>query len=187
LETARSRTDLGMRVRCVNCRQYKDKEHCVPFGLGWCCDANCRWQAVEKRRRRPTGHDFKTTVDNEGRCGVCGEFWEHQSHKEEHRRVVHPPNRSRKQGIRERDGKRCRFCGTTKALHTHHIIYRSERGSNAEENLITLCLGHHDKVHSNKRHWQPVLLELQRLYYEEHLFLMVGEVEARMKRYGEAS
>jgi 5-methylcytosine-specific restriction endonuclease McrA len=146
-----------MKVRCVNCRQYKDKDFCVPFGLGWCCDANCRWEAVEKRRRRSSPPvDARRTP------------------------VVHRPNGGIKRTVRERDGRRCRFCGTTRALHTHHIVYRSEHGSNDEQNLITLCLGHHDKVHSNKRHWQPILLELIRIHYQEGLFLMVPDVEQRM-------
>jgi 5-methylcytosine-specific restriction endonuclease McrA len=150
-----------MKVRCANCRQYKEKEYCVAFGLGWCCDANCRWEAIEKRRRG-AGHRRRTDSDDVRRAPI-----------------VHRPNNI-KRDIRERDGNRCRFCGTTRALHTHHIVYRSEHGSNAEQNLITLCLGHHDKVHSRKHHWQPILIELQRLYYEEGLFLTVPEVERRM-------
>ena len=148
-------------VRCQGCRQYTDKEGCVPFGLGWCCDENCRWQAVEKRRRRSSQpHDTRRT------------------------QIVHRPNRDIKAEIRERDGRRCRFCGTTKALHVHHIRYRSEQGSNTPENLITLCMGHHDRVHSNKRHWQPILIETMRIFYEESLLMSVPAVEQRMN-YGE--
>jgi HNH endonuclease len=55
-----------------------------------------------------------------------------------------------------RDGG-CRYCGTRDGLHLHHIVYRSERHDHSERNLITLCHVHHQLVHSNKRHWQPIL------------------------------
>lgn len=48
-------------------------------------------------------------------------------------------------------------------LHVHHIKYRSEGGDHTPENLIALCGECHDVVHSNKRIWQPVLLEYTRL------------------------
>jgi 5-methylcytosine-specific restriction endonuclease McrA len=55
-----------------------------------------------------------------------------------------------------RDNKRCRYCGTTLQLELHHIHYRSEGVDHSAGNLITLCGLHHDLVHSNKRHWQPL-------------------------------
>lgn len=59
-----------------------------------------------------------------------------------------------------RDEFRCRYCGRFTDLHVHHIKYRSEGGPDEETNLITLCSEHHDLMHSNKRKWQPLLLEL---------------------------
>jgi 5-methylcytosine-specific restriction endonuclease McrA len=147
-----------MKVRCAACRQYKEKEYCVPYGLGWCCDANCRWEAVQRRRRSSAPRDNARPKTPR----------------------THQPNRDKRKAIQIRDGNRCRFCLTPKNLHVHHIIYRSQRGSNDERNLVTLCLGHHDTVHSSKRRWQPVLLELIRLHYDEGLYLTVGEVERRM-------
>lgn len=58
--------------------------------------------------------------------------------------------------VLERDGG-CRFCGVPVGLHLHHISYRSEGVDHSEHNLITLCVTHHDLVHSNKRRWKPVL------------------------------
>lgn len=65
-------------------------------------------------------------------------------------------------------------------LAVHHIAYRSEGGEHLEVNLITLCLSCHDRVHSDKRKWKPILVELLRLQYEEDLFFTVPQVERRM-------
>lgn len=64
----------------------------------------------------------------------------------------------------ERDGGCCRVCGRhcgdTPGLH--HIVYRSQGGSNDLDNLVTIgwvpghdC--HLSVVHANKRLWMPVL------------------------------
>ena len=50
-----------------------------------------------------------------------------------------------------RDSYRCFFnerC--SKKLHVHHIVFRSNGGSNAPNNLITLCEKHHDQLHKGK-------------------------------------
>ena len=58
----------------------------------------------------------------------------------------------------------CQLCGSTQILAIHHIIYGKMHGSRKkltyEGNLIRLCKNCHDKVHSNKKHWQPILLEI---------------------------
>lgn len=64
--------------------------------------------------------------------------------------------------VMQRDNCRCRLCGTSLNLQLHHIIYRSEDKSkiNDVNNCIMLCVEHHALVHSNKKYWQPKLLEL---------------------------
>lgn len=64
--------------------------------------------------------------------------------------------------VMQRDNCRCRLCGTSSNLQLHHIIYRSEDKSkiNDVNNCIMLCVKHHVLVHSNKKYWQPKLLEL---------------------------
>lgn len=57
------------------------------------------------------------------------------------------------------DGGRCRVCGTKQNLHVHHIHYRSEGGKDDLDNLITLCVDHHELIHSNKNLYQPRCLE----------------------------
>lgn len=51
--------------------------------------------------------------------------------------------------IRSRDGDRCARCGSSRDLHVHHRIMRSQGGGNYPENLITLCTECHHWVHHN--------------------------------------
>ena len=49
-----------------------------------------------------------------------------------------------------RDGYCCQHCkgkSKDKRLEVHHIIFRSENGSDEEDNLITLCKTCHDALH----------------------------------------
>jgi hypothetical protein len=53
--------------------------------------------------------------------------------------------------VLDRDSYTCQNCnGKTKdsRLEVHHIVFRSNGGSDASENLMTLCKTCHDKVHS---------------------------------------
>ena len=56
-------------------------------------------------------------------------------------------------------------CGLCKAKgeHIHHIIYRSEDKTkiNDLENMFLLCLDCHEKVHKNKKYWQPRLKKMR--------------------------
>lgn len=49
--------------------------------------------------------------------------------------------------ILRRDGWRCQSCGTMSNLEVHHGEFRSHSGSDAEENLFTLCTACHAKMH----------------------------------------
>ena len=79
-------------------------------------------------------------------------------------RAVSTDQRTRKK-VRARDGEACRFCWTRKDLHVHHIIYRSQGGSDELHNLITLCAEHHAVVHSDKRRYMPLCLGVIWLTY----------------------
>ena len=55
--------------------------------------------------------------------------------------------------VLNRDNYTCQYCkGKSKdsRLHVHHIIFRSNGGSDEQENLITLCKTCHDKLHEGK-------------------------------------
>lgn len=52
------------------------------------------------------------------------------------------------EAVLNRDNYTCQCCKTKKGtLHVHHIIYRSNGGSDKMENLITLCESCHKKLH----------------------------------------
>ena len=58
---------------------------------------------------------------------------------------------SRKEAILNRDCYTCQLCGKKHIrLEVHHIIYRSNGGTNDENNLITLCENCHSNVHDEK-------------------------------------
>jgi 5-methylcytosine-specific restriction endonuclease McrA len=49
--------------------------------------------------------------------------------------------------VLERDGWRCRACGSMQHLQVHHQRFRSPLGSDSEDNLIVLCLECHANLH----------------------------------------
>jgi 5-methylcytosine-specific restriction endonuclease McrA len=59
----------------------------------------------------------------------------------------------------ERDGHRCRRCGSPATafdpLHVHHVVPRSEGGTDALSNLVTLCALCHPQVERERRIAEP--------------------------------
>lgn len=59
--------------------------------------------------------------------------------------------------VLERDNFSCRICGWNYSqkqvgdprqfLELHHLDYHSNRGTNTEDNLVTICNMHHDEIH----------------------------------------
>ena len=49
------------------------------------------------------------------------------------------PNSVRK-AIYKRDGYRCALCDSNRGLQIHHVMKRSQGGSDSPHNLITLCM-----------------------------------------------
>jgi 5-methylcytosine-specific restriction endonuclease McrA len=140
----------------MGCRRYVAKAGCVPLGLGWCCDDNCRFEA---QRRMQEGVKRATSPR------------EHKTRTE--------PTAAQKTKVRERDGNCCRFCGTP-ANHVHHIVLRAQGGGHHPRNLITLCLKCHETVHADTHFWQPILQEAIELQYDSDEFLSVPQVLARV-------
>ncbi|PID81980.1 hypothetical protein CSB20_00150 [bacterium DOLZORAL124_64_63] len=62
-----------------------------------------------------------------------------------------PPSTRRR--VLARDQHRCQApgCSHTRFLEIHHIIPRSEGGTNAEENLTTLCSACHQRAHDKQK------------------------------------
>lgn len=70
----------------------------------------------------------------------------------------------------QRDNYCCRLIGNSQCegwLELHHIRYRSERKDliNDIDNCIMLCAKHHKLVHSNKKYWQPILIDMNKKNY----------------------
>lgn len=59
--------------------------------------------------------------------------------------------------------KCCQLCGSPYNLHRHHIRYGAGGRKTYIGNIIVLCQRCHEKVHSNKRMWQPTLIELDKV------------------------
>lgn len=58
---------------------------------------------------------------------------------------------SRREAVLHRDNYTCQICGKKHArLEVHHIIFRSQGGTNDESNLITLCEECHAGIHDGK-------------------------------------
>ena len=72
-------------------------------------------------------------------------------------------NKKLREQIRERDLGVC-ICGR-EGGHIHHIVHRSHCGSNEPKNLILLCDGCHRLVHSDEKHYVPVLMKYQEERY----------------------
>lgn len=54
----------------------------------------------------------------------------------------------------------CMLCGSTNWLEIHHVRYGACGRHTYFGNIIRLCKSCHQKVHSNKRKWQPILIDI---------------------------
>lgn len=54
----------------------------------------------------------------------------------------------------------CQLCGKGYNLHRHHIRYGACGRHTYLGNIIVLCENCHAMVHSNKRYWQPILIDM---------------------------
>lgn len=66
--------------------------------------------------------------------------------------------------VMEESKGHCQLCELKKPLVLHHIIYRSTSKSLIDEpsNCIMLCNDCHIIVHSNKKEYQPILLQIKK-------------------------
>ena len=61
--------------------------------------------------------------------------------------------------VLERDGWRCRECGSIENLQVHHKIHRSQQGDDSLANLITLCVHCHMKEHG-QLYYEPQAIKI---------------------------
>ncbi len=60
--------------------------------------------------------------------------------------IVKPLNHYQSQRIVIDRGNKCQYCGTRDGLEVHHIVQRSNGGTNKLSNLIVLCEKHHTQA-----------------------------------------
>lgn len=90
---------------------------------------------------------------------------------------------SRREAILNRDNYTCQVCGKTHTrLEVHHIIFRSQGGTDEENNLITLCKECHSDIHDGKivLNKKPKKLNLK---YATHMSIIRSQL---LKVYPEA-
>lgn len=73
------------------------------------------------------------------------------------------------------NGRKCSRCGKTKDIEKHHIIQKSEGGSNKKSNLQSLCKDCHDYEHARR------LIEHKLNYYIKRVELLKHRLEVLNK------
>lgn len=131
-------------VRCAFCKKYIDREKARRYGLSSYCDLHC--MSDHMWAQRSSKNAFKVSTG-----------------KQSKKPKTDVPKATRDAVLLV--DKVCRSCFTTKNLHLHHVVYRGQKlrlmeGDHQRHNLITLCRDCHEKVHSDKKRYQPLLLAL---------------------------
>lgn len=90
---------------------------------------------------------------------------------------------SRREAILHRDKYTCQVCGKKQTrLEVHHIVYRSQGGTDNENNLITLCEYCHKAIHNG-----AIILDMKpkkmNLKYATHMSIIRSQL---LKVYSEA-
>lgn len=169
---------MANKLRCTNCKTYGDRETFYRVGsLEKVCSEACFRELQVKRSS--SGKGIQRSLKKSS-----GLLWQRSGSKTAGNPIP-PATRKR---VTERDGGKCRWCGTTNWVELHHVNYRSEGVDHSDHNLITLCKEHHDKAHSDKRKWKPVLLGVLWVQYVEGRSVTVPSfvlrLETRSRRMG---
>lgn len=69
----------------------------------------------------------------------------------------------------------CRTCGTTTGLQVHHVVprRRTQKGAEAQDNLVVLCVTCHRAVHDKDIDLQSYLTTEE----QAHAVLLTGSLE----------
>ena len=91
---------------------------------------------------------------------------------------------SRRSAILHRDNYTCQCCGKKNCrLEVHHIIFRSNGGSDDERNLITLCEDCHKGVHAGTVELNKKPKKSKNLKYATHMSIIRSRL---LKKYPDA-
>lgn len=55
-----------------------------------------------------------------------------------------------RKAVYARDNYRCALCDSPRGLQIHHVMKRSQGGSNDAQNIITLCMYCHNVIHGTR-------------------------------------
>ena len=148
-----------MKVRCVYCKERVDRDTAIRQGVvSFCCDEHRKeWWDDQRTRRKVQAVRNREANRAKGEASAPKASRSNPTGRLRPRTGVHSEAR---RYVFIGDDWRCRMCRkSSDALQCHHVVYRSEAPKapwlHEPSNLISLCQECHDKVHSNKRRWQP--------------------------------
>jgi hypothetical protein len=74
------------------------------------------------------------------------------------RRIISPALRRK---VLNRDGNRCRICGSTYCLEFHHIVPLASGGLNVLGNILVCCRSCHSRIHAGKLSLEGIIQQIQ--------------------------
>jgi len=164
------------KLRCTVCREYKARDDFYKASsLEKVCSEECWAEMRNSRSGSSPARSGKSSQRSLSRSKPAPPV--------PRRRIKDPMPPGRRDEVLARDGSNCRFCSRWYShLHVHHINYKSEGVDHQAHNLITLCDEHHTLMHSNKRHWKPILLAVIWEHYVNGRFYTVPMMEMKLER-----
>jgi 5-methylcytosine-specific restriction endonuclease McrA len=150
------------RLKCKQCRLYVDRNEVVSSNCGNFCTSECMREFLGEKRQKKRDAT-------------------RQAKRRAKPRVRSIPLDVRAEVYR-RDQETCRWC-LRPGEQVHHVIYRSQGGPDTTDNLILLCGRCHERAHSSKEAFQPLLLEYLELA-EQGIRTTIPEIAARHRRLG---
>jgi 5-methylcytosine-specific restriction endonuclease McrA len=81
--------------------------------------------------------------------------------------------------VYRRDRWACRHCHNRNGLHPHHIIFKSHRGKDALDNLVTVCHVCHRAIHDGRLAVDTNMIFTERRNHELRTNSEAGPVSRR--------
>lgn len=142
----------GKFVNCANCNKkiYRSKSRLKKSDRHF-CNYECRSEWNIANGYIP--ENFIKSPNNKGK--------RNGRYKHGKRVGSHVNKKKVREQVIERDGGNwCLLCGKPgPGLHLHRVVYGSQGGKYEVDNCVQLCAIDHERVHSSKKKWMPILLE----------------------------
>lgn len=142
----------GEYRKCRNCfKEYYINPYRAKKTNSRYCSNKCQFDYQRKKGIVPKG--FVSSANNKGKNNGM--------YRHGKRTGGNISRKELRKQIANRDGGDwCLLCGKPgPGLHLHRIIYGSQGGKYELDNCVQLCPIDHDKVHSSKKKWMPILLD----------------------------